>query len=123
MRTISELLQKVLGEKLYEFLTDNKPNKVLIINWLKFTPRQIVAINDLLNIERTVDGTLVPDDLIIISIATPDTYKGEDFTHRFEFRDTFHLSKTNNTSYTSLKLNTEIKGKASEENKCRKHRC
>lgn len=86
------------GGKLHDFLTashDPHTPPVLIINYDKFKPDDIVRFNGLLDKHRHADGTPLPQQAIVIGLMntnSPHAYQGEDFYSRFDQCSTCPLS-------------------------------
>ena len=76
------------GGALYDFLTQNlEKQKVLIIDYSKFTASEIVKYNAILDETRSVDGVAIPKGLVIYALSNmsdPDNYDGWDFYRRFD---------------------------------------
>ncbi len=92
-------LEKGPGGKLYDFLTAHSQDgskPLLIVNYDRFTPSEIVRFNALLDTERQADGTDLPKDAQVIGLinpAAPGAYDGADFYSRFDLRETCPLSE------------------------------
>ena len=73
------------GGPLDDFLKTHK-NPVLIVNYEKFKPDDIVRFNGLIDAKPHADGTYLPDNTVVIGLTnteSPDYYYGADFKSRF----------------------------------------
>jgi len=73
------------GGALYNFLKVH-PDGLIIINYDKFTPSEIVRYHGLIDEIRTIDGYDIPKETSIIGLFHPDAptaYDGADFYSRF----------------------------------------
>jgi len=84
------LMQKGPGGPLYNFLTfereKEQPKPVLMVNYANFENQDLACFNSLLDTKRQADGTILPDDLMIIGLIdnnNPDKVPGLDFYSRF----------------------------------------
>lgn len=79
------ILRSGPGGMLYDYLTQNQ-NPVLLLNYSTFEPDDIAGTNSIIDVEgREADGVLLPPHSCVIglSVISPKTYKGKDFTDRF----------------------------------------
>lgn len=76
------------GGLLYDFLQENKEkNPIIIVNYQRFLPEDIVRFNTLLDPNPSVDGTPLPANTQIIGLSNtthPNYYDGADFYSRFK---------------------------------------
>lgn len=80
-----------LGGPLYQFLVaDPDAKKCIIIDYRKFTAKQVVKYNSILG--RTLNGIALPGSPTLIALCTPETYAEDDFTTRCEPKQTIHLA-------------------------------
>ena len=80
---------------LHEFLTtdkglkehkEQKKRKVLVISFANFDTKDLIKHNSIMDDERKVDGTKIPEDVLVIGIYnpySPNAYHGADFTSCF----------------------------------------
>lgn len=73
---------------LYQFLQlyQQRAAPILLVNYERFTPEDLVRFNNLLNKKRSADGALLPEDTVVIgliNVQNPDCYQGSDFYSRF----------------------------------------
>lgn len=81
------MFKKGPGGPLYDFLTSNRDDGILIVNFTNFNAEYIVRFNSLLDENRSVDNVPVPPAFKIIGIinrASPGAYQGSDFESRFD---------------------------------------
>ncbi len=84
------VIHKGLGGPLYDFLKharkQDKPSPILMVNYANFTSQDLACFNSLIDDKRKVNGTEVPDDILIIGLIDQynrDTVPGPDFYSRF----------------------------------------
>ncbi|STX50876.1 AAA domain (dynein-related subfamily) [Legionella busanensis] len=81
-------LKKGPGGRLYDFLTTHKgESPVILVNYDRFSASDLVRFNTLLDEKRQADGTLLPEDTLVIGVINtkkPDCYQGSDFYSRFK---------------------------------------
>lgn len=72
---------------LYKFLTNNKKNRILIINWNNFSSEEIAQANSILDEVATLDGVDIPKSVKIVGLQDPHVataYVEEDFYSRHD---------------------------------------
>ncbi len=86
-------LQTGPGGPLHDFLTKHQHTQagpVLIVNYERFKPDDIVRFNSLIDAKPQADGTDLPTDTVLIGLtntASSDYYNGADFKSRFDVFD------------------------------------
>lgn len=86
------------GGVLHDFLTkpvDPKNPPILLINYSRFTPSEVVRFIGVVDTVRHADGTPIPKEALVIGlidIESPDCYRGADLYSRFSQIETSPLS-------------------------------
>lgn len=86
------VIQKGPGGALHDFLiAHHHPNEpVLLVNYDNFSADDLVRLNTLIDKNRRVDNTPVPDNALIIGLMNtkkPNVYQGADFYSRFDKKE------------------------------------